>query len=33
LAAPPVFDGMAAVAGRLYLTLENGSILCLEEST
>ncbi len=28
LDALPVFDGMAAVAGRLYLTLRDGSIVC-----
>ncbi|MCU0916029.1 MAG: PQQ-binding-like beta-propeller repeat protein [Planctomycetes bacterium] len=32
LEAGPVFDGMGAVAGRLYLTLENGSVVCMEES-
>jgi outer membrane protein assembly factor BamB len=30
LKAPPVFDGMAAVANRLFLTLENGSLVCME---
>jgi hypothetical protein len=30
LEAPPVFDGMAAVPGRLYMTLENGSVVCME---
>ncbi len=30
LEAPPVFDGMAAAGGRLYLSLENGRIACLE---
>ena len=30
LKAPPVFDGMAAVENRLYMTLENGSIVCME---
>ncbi|RMF92591.1 MAG: hypothetical protein D6741_14745 [Planctomycetota bacterium] len=29
LPAPPVFDGMAAVPGRLLLSLENGTVLCL----
>jgi len=29
--APPVFDGMAAVPGRLYMTLANGSVVCMEE--
>ena len=27
---PPVFDGMAAAGGRLYVTLENGRLICLE---
>ncbi|MFH1717979.1 MAG: PQQ-binding-like beta-propeller repeat protein [Planctomycetota bacterium] len=30
LEAPPVFDGMAAIRGRLYMTLENGSVVCME---
>jgi hypothetical protein len=30
LEAAPVFDGMAVVANRLYMTLENGSIVCME---
>jgi outer membrane protein assembly factor BamB len=25
---PPVFDGMAAANGRLYLSLKNGKVLC-----
>jgi hypothetical protein len=29
LSSPPVFDGMAAAGGRLYLSLMDGSILCL----
>jgi outer membrane protein assembly factor BamB len=29
LPASPMFDGMAAALGRLYLSLENGSVLCL----
>jgi len=29
LDSPPVFDGMAAANGRLYLSLENGRILCM----
>ena len=33
LDAPPVFDGMAAAYGRLYLSLANGSIICFEEKT
>ncbi len=27
----PVFDGMAAAYGRLYVAMKNGSLLCLEE--
>jgi hypothetical protein len=30
LPAPPVWDGMAAANGRLYLTLSNGTVVCLE---
>ena len=30
LAAPPVFDGMAAAAGRLFISLQNGRLVCLE---
>jgi len=29
LDAPPIFDGMAAAAGRLYLTTTDGRVLCL----
>lgn len=29
LAAPPVFDGMAAAGGRLFLATTNGQVLCL----
>lgn len=29
---PPVFDGMAAAGGRLYLSLEDGSVACLARS-
>ncbi len=29
LEAEPVFDGMAAAYGRLYLALKNGKILCM----
>jgi hypothetical protein len=29
LASPPVFDGMAAADGRLYLSLMDGSAMCL----
>jgi outer membrane protein assembly factor BamB len=28
LATPPAFDGMAAAAGRLYMTLKNGAVAC-----
>lgn len=31
LDAPPVFDGMAAVAGRLYIVKQNGTVSCLGE--
>jgi len=31
LDSPPVFDGMAAAKGRLYLSLEDGSIICFGE--
>jgi len=30
LAADPVFDGMAAARGRLYVALENGQMVCLD---
>jgi hypothetical protein len=29
LASPPVFDGMAAAAGRLYISTQDGSVVCL----
>jgi len=29
LDAPPVFDGMAAAGGSLYISLKDGSVLCL----
>jgi hypothetical protein len=29
LAAPPTWDGMAAAAGNLYVTLKNGQVVCL----
>ncbi|MHC4074187.1 MAG: outer membrane protein assembly factor BamB family protein [Planctomycetota bacterium] len=29
LDAPPVFDGLIAAKGRLYLSLENGTVLCM----
>jgi outer membrane protein assembly factor BamB len=31
LSAPPVFHGLCAANGRLYLTLENGSVVCFGE--
>jgi outer membrane protein assembly factor BamB len=31
LDSSPVFDGMAAAYGRLYVSMENGSLLCLTE--
>ena len=30
LAAQPVFDGMAAAGGKLYVALRNGSVICLQ---
>ncbi|MEA3225238.1 MAG: hypothetical protein U9Q07_04745 [Planctomycetota bacterium] len=30
LDSPPVWDGMAAANGRLYVSLENGSLLSLK---
>jgi hypothetical protein len=32
LTAPPVFDGMIAAAGRLYLCTTDGQVLCLGSS-
>jgi len=32
LDAPPVFDGMAAAGGRLYISLQNGQLVCMDES-
>ena len=29
LEASPVWDGLAATAGRLYAALENGTVVCL----
>ena len=29
LASPPVFDGMIAASGRLYISLEDGSLVCM----
>jgi hypothetical protein len=31
LDASPVWDGLAAAAGRLYVSLENGALVCLGE--
>ncbi len=31
LAGSPVFDGMAAANGRLYIALENGQLVCLDD--
>jgi hypothetical protein len=31
LSAPPVWDGMAAANGRLFLSLENGRVICYGE--
>jgi hypothetical protein len=31
LDSTPVFDGMAAANGRLYVSMENGNLLCLDE--
>jgi len=31
LDSTPVFDGMAAAYGRLYISMKNGSLLCLEK--
>ena len=32
LDAPPVFDGMAAAGGCLYIALENGELLCMAKA-
>ena len=29
LDSPPIFDGMAAAKGKLYLSCEDGSVVCL----
>jgi hypothetical protein len=29
LSSPPVFDGMAAANGRVYMSLKNGQVVCL----
>ena len=31
LPAPPIFDGMAAADGKLYVALKNGELICLGE--
>ena len=31
LVSPPVFDGMAAADGRVFVSLENGQLICLGE--
>jgi hypothetical protein len=31
LDAPPVFDGMAAASGRLYLATQDGAVRCFAE--
>ncbi len=33
LDAPPVFDGLIAAGGRLYVSLEDGNLVCLSPST
>jgi len=32
LDSAPVYDGMAAAGGRIYITLRNGTVLCMSES-
>ena len=32
LNSPPVFDGMSAANGKLFITLEDGSLVCMESS-
>ena len=32
LTAPPVFDGMAAAYGKLYLCLADGSVVCFSDA-
>ena len=32
LDSPPIFDGMAAAGGRLYLSMKNGKVLCFGEN-
>jgi hypothetical protein len=31
LDSTPIFDGMAAAYGRLYISMENGNLLCMSE--
>jgi outer membrane protein assembly factor BamB len=31
LGCPPVFDGMAAAGGRLYISLEDGHLVCMDK--
>ena len=31
LAAPPIWNGMAAASGRLYVALKNGQVVCLAD--
>jgi hypothetical protein len=31
LDSPPIFDGMAAAAGRLYMSTVNGELLCFDQ--
>ncbi|MFH1719954.1 MAG: PQQ-binding-like beta-propeller repeat protein [Planctomycetota bacterium] len=31
LSAPPVWDGMAATSGRLFITTSNGTVICMKE--
>jgi hypothetical protein len=33
LKSPPVWDGLAATTGRLYVALENGTVVCLDGKT
>lgn len=31
LDVPPIFDGMAATEGRLYMVMQDGSVVCYTE--
>jgi hypothetical protein len=31
LAAPPIWNGIAAASGRLYVALKNGQVVCLAD--